>query len=766
VVRDRASTGLGLARDLDRRSGSREGRDGRPGPAAAPGLRSAGAAGQGPAVRGGPGLPGSLDQRAAAEFTDYGKTVLYTTYDVTDQLTAGRNVIGAELGRGFYGLTTENYWNWDRAPWHGEPRLLLQLVVEHSDGSPIQIVTDTTWRTADGPTRSDSLYAGETYDARLERSGWTMPDFDDSGWDRAVRVGTPGGTLRAQRHEPIRVVHDLVPVAYTQPAPGVWIADLGQTTAGWSRVRITELEGTMVSLTHGETLAPDGTVNAHNGLVPGRFQRDEYIAKGRGTEVWEPSFSYKGFRYVQIEGLSSPPSPGTLTARVAHTDVRRTAWFCCSDPLFEAYDRAMRRTVLNNLHGIPTDTPAYEKNGWTGDVHVAAPTMAIMFDLSRFLTKWLGDLRDSQIDSGQIPVVVPSGGYGYEGPGNWAPAPEWTTVYPVLVAEMNRWYGDRRLGIEHGAHVRRYLDWELARLRDGLAHTALGDWLAPGTGGTPPEDTRLTATAYLHRALLHAARYLEPADAVRYVAAARRLARALNAAFLDPELGYYATGREREYRQTANLVPAAFGMVPKRAVAGVINSLVADVRARGDRLNTGCLGTQLLLPTLTTHGHGDLALRVARQSGYPGWAHWFEQGGDTMFECWEPTARSRDHYFLGTVVQWLYEHVAGLRAGEDGWKRFTVRPDARGDLSSASLMVDTVRGRAAASWREDRDEFVLEVAVPVGSTAIVHVPAAPGTRVRAVSAEGAGSVREVEPAGSEGGYLIFRAPSGNWRFTR
>ncbi|MFU8852047.1 family 78 glycoside hydrolase catalytic domain [Micromonospora sp. SL1-18] len=693
-------------------------------------------------------------------FTDYDQTVLYATYDVSDLLTVGENVLGAALGRGFFGMTTNNVWRWHQPPWHGEPRLIARLVVEHPDGSNTQIVSDSAWRITSGPTLSNSLYAGETYDARQEQVGWPTAGFDDSGWAQANVLDAPAGTLRAQEHEPIRVIESVAPVTLTSPRAGVWVADFGRTTAGWVRLRVTAPAGTTIRILYGEKLRADGTVQASNGNVQSaRFQQDEYIARGGGEEVWEPQFSYKGFRYAQLDGLPAAATTSTVTMQVAHSDVRDAGEFRCSEPLFEQFEQMMRRTVRNNLHGVPTDTPMYEKNGWTGDAQVAAPTMAGLLDLSRFFTKWLGDLRDSQVASGQVPVIVPSGGWGYR---ELAPAPEWTTVYPFLLREMHRWYGDDRLLREHWEPVVDYLDWELGRLQNGLAVTALGDYLSPGTGGNPPEDTRLTATAYLHRALISVAEVGEltghDADADRLRQAAAGLRDRLNETFLDRARGLYRTSKDPGYRQTSNAVPLAFGLVPDGMVRAVVDNLVADVQARGWHLNTGCLGTSVLLPVLTAYGHPDVAARIALQRTYPSWGFWVENGADTMWEMWPTSTRSRQHYFQGTVVQWLFENVAGLRPAANGWERLVVRPDARSGVSAASLGMDTVRGRVSAAWRRMDGEFQLTVVVPVGATAEVHVPAEREQDVEA-SPGGLVSARRMEP-----GYLVHTVGAGVWRF--
>ncbi|MDH6451880.1 MULTISPECIES: family 78 glycoside hydrolase catalytic domain [unclassified Streptomyces] len=691
-------------------------------------------------------------------FTDYDETVLYAVHDVTGLLKRGENALGVTLGRGFFGMTTPNVWNWHNPPWHGEPRLLAQLEIDHPDGSRTTVVSDGDWRLTEGPTRSNSLYAGETYDARLAPAGWSGPGFDDTGWRAPGVQPAPRGKLRAQPHDPIEIVETVRPTAISELAPGVHLVDMGRTMAGWTRLTVRgAAEGTVVRLTHGEKLRSDGSVHAQTDHVPGRFQTDEYICAGGREEVWEPSFSYKGFRYVQISGLPARPTPDQVLGRVVHTRVEEVSSFACSEPFYEWLDGAMRRTVLNNLHGIPTDTPMYEKNGWTGDAQLGAPVMTYAFGVHRFLSKWLGDLADSQTGAGQLPVIVPSGGWGY---GDLGPSPEWTTVYPFVAREMFRVYGDERAARDHWAPLVRYLDWELSRLRDGLAITALGDYLPPGYGGNPPEDTRLTATAYLHRALLHTAELGdllgEGPTSARYRQAADGLRTAFNAAFLAPE-GHYRTSKDPDYRQTSNAIPLAFGLVPAGARASVLDSLVKDIEQRGNHLNTGALGTSVLLRVLCAQGRPDVAHAIATQRTYPSWGYWHENGADTMWEMWPLDSRSRDHYFQGTVAQWLYENVAGLRPGDAGYRTFTVRPDARTGVNWARTSIRTVRGPAAVSWTRVDDRLRLSVRVPVGATADVHVPGTDRSRVTAPT--GARHLR------TEPGFVLYRVAHGEWEFT-
>lgn len=695
-------------------------------------------------------------------FTHYDRTILYAVHDITDALTLGANAVGVTLGRGFYGMTTPNVWNWHRAPWHGEPRLLAQVDIEHTDGTRTTVGTDSSWRATEGPTRSNSLYAGDTFDARKQPRDWTRPGFDDRGWVAPTVHEPSAAVLRAQQHESIKVIDTVRPVAINELSAGTYVVDMGRIMAGWTRLSVRAPAGRIVRLLHGEKLRPDGSVEAANSHVySNRHQLDEYICAGTGTETWEPKFSYKGFRYMQVSGLPARPTNDDIVGRVVRSDVAEVSTLRCSEPLFERLDQMMRRTLLNNLHGLPTDTPMYEKNGWTGDAQLGAPTMAYAFDMPRMLTKWIGDVADAQTDEGQLPVIAPSGGWGYR---ELAPAPEWTTVFPFLLREMYRWYDDDRPARRYWGKLTAYLDWEIGRLENDLATTALGDYLAPGyPDGNPPEDTRLSATAYLYRGLRAAAelgdRLGHSETAAHYRDVSDQCRDALNASFLDVRAGHYRTGTDPEYRQTSNALPLAFDMVPTQARQGVADSLADDVRARGNHLNTGALGTSVLLPVLTAHGYAALAHAIAVQRDYPSWGYWLEHGADTMWERWDRDARSRDHYFQGTVTQWLYENVAGLRPGDGGYRHFVVRPDGRVGLRWAHTEVRTVRGQVAVGWSCAERELHLTVEVPVGAEAEVHVPSESSNQVAVVPSSGATIVR------TEPGFVVFTVGSGNWRFT-
>jgi alpha-L-rhamnosidase len=703
-------------------------------------------------------------------FVDYGERAMYVTHDVTELLHEGENTIGAMLGRGFYGMTTGSAWDWDQAHWHDDPKLLLQLEVTHESGSVTTIASDSSWQADAGPVLHDSLLAGEVHDARLEQPGWDTPGFDASGWDDAALADDPGVPLEAQAINPIRVTKTLEPVELTEPEPGTYVFDIGQNIAGWVALTAELPAGQEVILRYGEKLHPDGTVNNDDilGHLDDDYQTDRYVARGGGPETYESRFSYKGFQYVQVEGLTEEPEAEDLVAKHVHTDVESIGGFESSNELFNRIHEGTRWAILNNLHGMPTDTPMFEKAGWTSDGQVIAAASMHNFEMARVYTKWLDDMRDGQIPNGRIPVIAPTHGWGSD----WI-APEWSSTYVLLAWEMYKRYGDERLLADHYDAMASYVDYELNRLNSqGLSTSNLGDWAAPGYSQSPaPEDHALTSTAFVHRAAKVLSRIAEllgeDADATRYADAAEQAKDDLNAAFLDAEEGIYRTDSDPDYRQTSNALPLAWGLVPEEHEQVVFDNLVDDVlNTKDGHLNTGVIGTKYLLRVLTAGGRADVAETVATQTDYPSWGNWFVNGGATTpFEFWELESRSRGHMFLGTILDWFHEDVAGLRTdGIGAHGTLEIRPHPIASLDHARAWTETPRGLAESAWRRvGNDVLELDVTNPVGSTARVYVPAADPAHVSegGLPAAGADGVTLV---GAEDDWVVYEVASGTYSF--
>ncbi|PMP97063.1 MAG: hypothetical protein C0168_00140, partial [Candidatus Aminicenantes bacterium] len=464
-------------------------------------------------------------------WTTFSKRVLYVTYDVTRALRPGRNAIGVMLGHGKYN---------DRA-------LMFQLYVEGEDGNLVEIHSDGTWKTAPGPILEDNVYNGETYDARLEQPGWERPDFEEKNWKPAQKVKAPGGVLSAQLMPAIKVVDTIVPLTMTNPAPGVYVFDLGQNISGWAQLRVRGPRGTDVRLRFAELLYENGMINQEN-LRSSRAE-DHYILKGEGEEVWEPRFTYHGFRYLEVTGFPGTPKIDSVRGRVVHTAVSPVGNFSCSKQILNDIQRIILWGQKTNLHSIPTDCDQRdERMGWMGDAQVTAEEAIMNYDMAAFYTNFLRDIRDVQGEDGSITDTVPH---------IWGsrPAdPAWGTAYPLIAWYMFQYYGDKRVLEEHYDSLKKYVEFLRRKAENGLVkYSYYGDWVAidkcPGS---------LVSAFYYYydvKILAEAARVLgKQPEADLYLKLAAQIKDAFNREFLDPTTRNYAGGS-----QTANTLPLFIG---------------------------------------------------------------------------------------------------------------------------------------------------------------------------------------------------------------
>ncbi|MBV9926774.1 MAG: family 78 glycoside hydrolase catalytic domain [Acidobacteria bacterium] len=730
----------------------------------------------------------TLNGRAASEavldpsFTDYGKTVLYTTQDVTALLHQGENVIASELGSGHYDDAARTWdWGWERAGWRARPRLRLDLYVTYADGTEQLVSSDGTWKVSTGgPTRYDSYYLGETYDARRERAGWDEPGFDDDSWEAARVVEAPEGVLRAQTNEPIRVVDVRPSGRRTEPAPGVFVYDVGQNLTGWAEVKVGAPAGRAVEIFYSEKLDREGRASTEgNALVFGQLQTDYYVAKGSGAESWTPRFSYKGFQYVQLSGPKGEPLPPDVAVTVERIRQVRTGLARASD--FESTSGTLNRihantvwAVQNNMHGIVTDTPVYEKNAWTGDASLTAGAASLLFDTERLYRKMFQDMLDAQTAQGELSLLAPSNrNYGYVGAifkkaECCGATPAWDSFWFVIPWESWMRYGDRRALEKTYPAMRKYLDEWVPRWTnkdgDGFAYTltsGLGDWVPPEGVPTINALTSTAYYAYLAHIAADTARALgKTEDAARYEELFGKIRADFNARFLGPG-DFYREKETDPFVQSAQIFPLAFGLVPEEKRSEVADRLAEDItKNRGGHAYVGVLGARWVLPVLTATGHTDVAYAVATQTTEPSWGFWTDNLKFTSLgEEWPANTRSRNHHFFGAIVQWFYEDLAGIRPGAPGFRVVEFRPEipATG-LDGVSASYESVRGPVASRWKRTADGLELEVTVPPNATGRVHLPA---PNPRAVTFDKSDHVKLL---GAEGGRVVYEVGSGRYRF--
>jgi alpha-L-rhamnosidase len=725
-------------------------------------------------------------------FTDYSKTVLYTTQDVTALVQQGENVIATELGSGHYDDATRTWdWGWEEAEWRATPRLRLDLYITYRDRTEQVVSSDGSWKaSAAGPVRYDSYYLGETYDARREIAGWNKPGFNSEAWDSARVVNAPEGVLRAETHEPVRVVDVRPSGKRTEPVPGLIVYDTGQNLTGWAEIRVNAPAGRAIEIFYSEKLGTDGKAStAGNDLVFGQLQTDYYVAKGVGDEVWTPRFSYKGFQYVQLSGPKGEPLPKDVSVTVeriyqVRSGLAHTSQFEASNGTLNRIHSNTAWAISSNMQGIITDTPVYEKNAWTGDASLTAGAASIMFDTERLYRKMFQDMLDAQTEQGEVSLLAPSNeNYGYVGKPYFKPAdccgatPAWDSFWFVIPWESWMRYGDRRALEKSYPAMRKYLDEWIPQWtnKDGdkFAHTltaGLGDWVPPE--GVPTINA-LTSSAYyadLVRIAAQTARVLDkPQDAARYDELFKKIRVDFNARFLGPD-GFYREKESDPFVQSAQIFPLAFGLVPEERREEVARRLADDImKNRGGHAYVGVLGARWILPVLTATGHHDIAYTVATQTTEPSWGYWTDELKFTALgEQWPASTRSRNHHFFGAIVQWFYEDLAGLRPLEPGFRVIEFKPEIpTTGLDSVSASYESIRGRVATRWKRTATGLELDVIVPPNATGRIYVPAPNPQAVieagngKAVIAEKANSVRFI---GIEGGRIVYEVGSGHYQF--
>jgi len=696
-------------------------------------------------------------------YTRYDRRDLYVTHDITDLLKHGSNAVGVILGNGWYNVLNKTAWNWDKAPWRAAPKLLCQMEIEFEDGRRMVVTSDGTWKTSESPITYNTIYSGEIYDARREQAGWNTPHFDDSAWLQALLVEPPHGTISAQMMPPICVDQTFEAARISEPKPGVFVFDFGQNLSGNAQLSVQGPAGTEVSMKYGERLATNGLVDqaaiAQHVVrfdAKQRFQKDTYILKGGAREKWSSRFAYDGFRYVEVRGFPGKPDKDSVRAIFFHSDVPKAGHFECSNPLLNRIAAAAQRSYLGNLQGIPTDCPHREKNGWTGDAHLASELGMFNFFPSAVYSKWIQDIADEQQPDGKLPGIVPTSGWGYA----WGNGPAWDSAFLLIPYYQYVYYGDTEEFRRHYSSFKRYVDYLTSRAQDGIVNIGLNDWAPFKTKTEAP----ITDTAYYYidtKIVALAAGLLDKEEDQRhYEEQAANIRRAFGKRFYHPETGLYDIGS-----QTALSCALYQGLVEPENKERVLSNLVAAVAKANWHVDTGILGAKYLLNALTENGRTDVAYRIAAQKDLPSWGWWIEQGATTLWEEWGGGS-SRFHVMYGDIDAWFYKALAGINPdpASPGFKHFFVTPHVVGDLTWARAEYNSARGEIVSDWKVVNGEFRLALRVPVNTSATVSLPISQLAQVR----EGGRPVAKSAGAAFlrvDGGRTVFLVSSGAYAFS-
>jgi alpha-L-rhamnosidase len=721
------------------------------------------------------------DDVLAPGWTDFRKRVHYQTYDVTRQVRKGANVIGAILGDGWYASDLAHLAR--RNNYGGNPRLLVQLEIEHADGTVVKVVGDEKWRASYGPIRHADLLLGCEYDARLELTGWDTDGFDAGNWcpvitrkvESAAAAKDDGKTaasiplLQASVADATRVIEELAAISLREPHPGRWTFDLGQNMVGWVRIRLRGVAGQRITIRHSEMLNADGSI--YTAALRSCPATDYYICKGTGEELFEPLFTFHGFRYVEVSGLDEAPLVDDVTGIVVHTPMRRTGRFESSHALLNKLYSNIIWGQKGNFVEVPTDCPQRdERMGWTGDTQFFAPTALYNFDGANFYTRWVENCEDAQFPDGSMPNVVPRiwGGSGVTA---------WGDAALICTYLVYRAYGDTRIIGQRFAAMERYMQWLETKVdAEGITQVGgYGDWLHAGSSAPKP----MMDTAY-HAYL--AGIMSEMAAAIGLAQEAMRYAER-QAATRDSFVRHFfdADGSLREAGQTGYALAFTMDLVPGDLSGKAAGQFVESIRNHDWHLGTGFIGTPRLLPGLGKAVRDDVANRLLLTDTYPSWLFPVKNGATTMWERWDGwtpdkgfglvNMNSFNHYAFGAVGEYLYSGIGGIRAASPGYRTVVVRPavplsgwEGQPGVTWANTSFEAPSGLIVSNWKLDQGRVFMEVEVPPNTTAEVHVPASdPGNVME--SGKAAGMAEGVCFLRMDHGKAVFNVGSGRYTFS-
>ncbi len=715
------------------------------------------------------------DQVFTPGWTSYNKQLQYQTYDVTSLLKNGDNAIGVMLGDGWYRGNLA--WGGKRNLYGEKLGLLLQIEITYRDGRKELISSDQTWKASTGPILMSEIYHGETYDARLEKPGWTNPGYSDAEW-AGVKVANHSKTiLTAPAGPPVRKIEEIKPVKILKTPAGETVVDFGQNLVGWVRLKVQGAAGTTVTIRHAEVLDKEGNFYTEN--MRAAKTTLTYTLKGAGVETYEPHFTFFGYRYVAVEGWPGELTSDSLTSVVAHSDMAQTGEFETNNALINQLQRNILWGQKGNFLDVPTDCPQRdERLGWTGDAQVFARTAAYNMDVAGFFIKWLRDVAFDQYDNGSVPFVVPDvlGSFGNQPAGGSA---AWADCVTIIPWTMYQSYGDKQFLENQYPSMVKWVEYQKKRagddyIWDGDFH--FGDWLAFATtrsdypGATTGKDLIATAMfAHSTDLLGRAARVLgKQEDAAKYADQLAKIKAAFRREFVTE------TARVGEATQTAYALALQFDLLPEAMRPMAAKRLAKEISER-KHLTTGFVGTPYLCHVLSRYGYLDEAYLLLNRQEYPSWLYPVKQGATTIWERWDgqkPDGTFQDkgmnsfnHYAYGAIGEWMYRVMAGIEIdpAAPGYKHFLIQPQPGGGFTTVKASHQTMYGNVSSAWTLKDGRFELAVEAPANTRATVRLPKAQLTVVTEsgnplAHGNGVSNMRQ------DGDTVVVEIGSGQYRF--
>lgn len=656
-------------------------------------------------------------------WTNYPQTVLYVSHDVTEHFKKGVNAIGIMLGRGNYGLLANDHWGfWEKGGYIGQPKLKCRFRITYTDGTEEEIISDLSWKVTGGPVVYDDPHMGEIYDATKEVPDWNEPGIDTNSWDKVNPAPSPGGTLKAQLNEAIRIVQKTKPVQLETRdwRREIW-GDAGTNMSGWISFKVNAPKGTRIIVYYGEK------ENVMDIDQPGGLQQSAYIAKGVPGEVATCRFSYKGFRYFIIKGHTNPLNMEDIEVCQVNSDVTQVGQFECSDKTINAIHQICDKAMISNLHSIPTDCPHREKNGWMGDAVTGIEMGMGNYDLAASMTKFIRDIFDGQNpETGGLSVIAPDNKYVN------GKSPLWGSAAVQLPYYMYTYYGDTRILEQYWDKMMHFTEsvWNLNQVEDnpGLFTDVLSDWSST-FGNRPDEGDEVYLTMNYYQVLT---RMMEMAKVISKTADHKTLQQkadvvkaAVYTYFFNEDLQRFEGFDSTDYRQGPNALALYYGLVKPGHQEKVLNDLIHDITVDRDMHIYGGIFTGLVLwELLPQMGYADVAYKVAINDTYPGYGFMLKNGATALWEHWLDGG-SHIHYFMGFVDNFFYRYLAGINynTSAPGYKKIVFQPKFVEGIDFAKASYNSIHGEIKASWEKvGNKKYVYSVTVPVNCKADVVLP--------------------------------------------
>lgn len=701
-------------------------------------------------------------------WTDYQKTCLYNTYDISGHLLEGENAIGVIVGNGFHNNNNERYRK--LLITYGMPKMIALINITYKDGTSENIVSGTGWKTTPSPVTYSSIYGGEDYDARLEQPDWDMAGFNDRSWQNALSVKDPGGILVPEITSPVRIMESFIPEKICKSGEDTFLYDFGQNASGIIQVKVKGREGQKIRLVPGELINNDRSINQRATGEPFYF---EYTLKGDSTEIWQPLFTYYGFRYVQVEGAGTASDsitgnrPEILELKLLHTfnSASRVGKFSCSSELFNSINKLILYAIQSNLQSVVTDCPHREKLGWLEQTYLMGGSVHYNFDIYNLYLKQVNDMMDSQTDEGLIPSIAPEFVHFENG---FLDSPEWGSAGIILPWLIYNWYGDKSVMARAWPMMLKYIEYLDNKADDHILSHGLGDWYdlgpeRPGYAQLTPKELTATAIYYYDvNLMVSMAAILNHAEEEQRLAKlADEIKNAFNKKFFNNDTKIYSTGS-----QTAMAMPLCVGLVNEDDRDEVFKNLIDIINKNGKALTAGDIGFHFLVEALTQGGASELVYEMNNRDDVPGYGCQLKKGATALTESWAALESvSNNHLMLGHIMEWFYKGLCGINQEENSvaYKRVVINPSIVGDFAEVTGKYYSPYGIIKSEWKRNARVLIMNITIPVNVTARICIPATDPDIVF----EGRKPLKDVKDIKFEvveNDRLIIETGSGNYRF--